>query len=132
MDGPRAPSTRLCDATRRLVREALDATPLGDAGLAFVEAVIVQRAYPLGEQMTPDSVTEEQVAEKVACLVTWSDMEDEAKSHAAKALASDPALLAAFFQNLDLLPTNGPPPVGQIALLVAGALQWLADTSPDA
>ena len=106
--------------------------PLGEHGFPFMEAVILQRAYPLGGLAAVDGTSEDDVADRVACLVMWSDMEEEARSHAAEALARDPALLAAFFQNLDLLPTNGPPPVDQIALLVAGALQRLADTSPEA
>ena len=122
----------LSDAARRTIRSALETTPLGDAGRAFVEAVVVQRAYPLGDRETRNSLTEEDVAETAGCLVMWSAMEDDAKARAAEVLASDPALLAAFFQNLDLLPIDGPSPVNEIALLVGAALQRLADTLPDA
>ena len=43
-------------------------------------------------------------------------------------LAADPALLAAFFQNLDLLPADGGSPLDGLVLLTGAALQRLTDT----
>ena len=100
---------------------------------AFVEAVIIQRALPLGDAPSgaePGPTDEERVADQVLRLLDGSTRGDAARAGAAAELAADVALLAAFFQNIDLLPTDGGPHVDAVALLTGDALQRLAETLP--
>ncbi len=73
-------------------------------------------------------VAERQVADQVIRLVVASLAGEGSTVRAGEELAADPALLAAFFQNLDLLPADGGSQVDGIALVTSTALQWLADT----
>ncbi len=101
--------------------------------MTFVEAVIAQRVYPLDAPATfPSGLLEDPVVDQVARLIERIREGDAEVALAARELANDPALLAAFYQNLDLLPADGGPTVDAIALLALAALQWLADTPPDA
>ena len=124
----------LSSAVRERLRSALETRPAGLDALPFAEAVIVQRAWPLGENTAspvpdpePDG-TEASVAGQVIRMVDASMGGDAAIASAATELANDLALLAAFFQNLDLLPVDRGPAVDAIALLTAAAVQRLAET----
>jgi hypothetical protein len=113
------------------------------AALAFAEAVVTQRAYALAEP-APERTVEGspvdvsaarapvddlRIADQVIRLMGGAtDALDVAGG--ARELADDPALLAAFFQNLDLLPVDGGTSMDRIALLVAAALQRLAEVDP--
>jgi hypothetical protein len=133
----------LSDAARAKLLEALDGGPPGTAALAFAEAVVAQRAYALGgppADRTVDesgvgpvaanpSASELRVVDQVIGLIAGA-MGASSIPRSARELADDPALLAAFFQNLDLLPVEGGASMDRIPLLVAAALQQLAEIDP--
>jgi hypothetical protein len=117
------------------IREALKAalSRNGDhAALAFAEAVAVQRARPLGGAPLPEAEQQRldtAVAERVTRLV------HAANGHAAHTpgtvpappaptaeLRSDPVLLAAVFQNIDLLYRDGYPHADTVSDFVMRAL----------
>lgn len=124
----------LSASVRERLRAKLEETALGAAGSAFAEAVVMQRAHPLGEHPSEENAsaaalrTEATVASQVLALIALGGEGEAEVERAAHELANDPALLAAFFQNLDLLPPDGSPAVNGIALMIVGALQRLADT----
>ncbi len=115
----------LAPATRALLREALD-PGCGDDLLAFAAQVTRQVAHPLGagHDGAPSPVERERaVGERTAAIVRAACGGDDAAAvtHAATLLADDVALLSAFFQNLDMLPT--PDAAGDaIAMLVMEAM----------
>ena len=99
--------------------------------MAFVEAVVIQRAWQLGDSESSrahDQSEEARVAEQVIRMIDESAGGDAAIAGVAAELAGDLALLAAFFQNLDLLPADRGMHVDAIAVLTAAAVQRLADT----
>ena len=102
----------------------------------FIEAVVVQRAQLTGEVSTGDpDAAHELVASQVLRLIGSAIGSDAGVARAASELAEDTALLAAFFQNLDLLPPGPDPSADGIALMVGAAVQRLAemtDPGPDA
>ena len=115
-------------ATRHRLRERVAASPLGPATLDFLDAVVLQVAHPLGGVRVGDSVTHEQAIGDRVLLLVEASLGDEAKViRAAGELATDPALLSALFQNLDLLPPAGSRPADAIALLVVMALSRLEE-----
>lgn len=124
----------LSASVRERLRATLEETTLGAAGLEFAEAVVMQRAHPLGGDSNEENPSaaalrvEATVANQVLALIAHSGEGTAEVERAAHELADDPALLAAFFQNLDLLPPDGSPAVNGIALMIVGALQRLADT----
>lgn len=124
----------LSEAVRIDLRAALHATAMSSLALPFVEAVVLQRAYPLGDSMASGAsaserdVAERRVADQVIRLVVASLAEERSTARAGEELAADPALLAAFFQNLDLLPADGGSPLDGLVRLAGAALQRLTDT----
>ena len=123
---------RLGDDVRMRIGRALPAWARRDAVRAFIEVVVWQRTHALTERSPGDaSATEEAIATRVLSLVEASVGGEVAVSRAAAELADDPALLAAFFQNLDLLPGERDPQVDQLALMVGAAVQRLAERLED-
>lgn len=101
----------------------------GSCTLAFAEEVVRQVAHPLGADPSPDPAgSEAAVARRVLGLVeaAFGD-EREARDAAARRLAGDAPLLAAFFQNLDLLEECASGHAGSVAALVAAALESPGD-----
>jgi len=130
------------EAIRRRLRSELEAGSAGIETLAFAEAVVAQRAYALGappaERRVDGSVgpvaakasaSELRIVDQVIGLLAGA-MGASSIPRSARELADDPTLLAAFFQNLDLLPVEGGPSMDRIPLLVAAALQELAEIDP--
>jgi hypothetical protein len=94
----------------------------GESLLRFAEAVVVQLTSPPRSDRTKD-----EAAGKIARVL--SDATTSNLSSAVDALLSDPPLLAAFFQNSDLLDT-GEPEGAAVADSVMGALAEVWDVAP--
>jgi hypothetical protein len=100
----------------------------GDAALRFLEAVVVQAAFPLGLDVAPAEQAERErtVARLALELVAGAGRKEEgdgAEHTAAARLRREPALLAAFFQNVDLLYEHGFAGADAVSLLVMRALE---------
>ena len=130
----------LSNAAKARLLSALEAGPLGPAALAFTEAVVAQRSYALVEPTPADAsalaasageavAAELRIADQVIELIGGATGQPDV-AHGARVLANDPALLAAFFQNLDLLPVDRGASTDRVALLVAAALQALTEMDP--
>jgi hypothetical protein len=118
----------LTAAARQQLRDAIEAGPLGERALAFVEAVVTQLAHPLGHASRHgDTAHESTVAARVAGLLNAALGDDPTVTAAADDLAHDPGMLAVFFQNLDLLPSHGFRPADAVALLVVMAMSRLEE-----
>ena len=118
----------LPEPVRQRIAAAAAGWPGASDASTFIEAVVVQRAQPLGEMATGDpDDTHELVASHVLRLVGYAVGGEAGVARAAGELAEDAALLAAFFQNLDLLPPAPDPRADGIALMVGAAIQRLAD-----
>lgn len=128
---PRTPS--MPSHTDAAARSALHAA-LGEEGtgavLPFLEAVVQQAALPLGEAVPVAEAPErerrttEQVVELL--LVARSAMGEQGEKYpdeAAERLRAHPLLLAAFFQNIDLLYQHGYPHADAVSLLIMRALE---------
>lgn len=116
----------MTDALRPETRDRLGAR-LGALGagraLPFAEAVVAQVAHPLGAAPADDAGAGERA---VTDALLHAIADDDATAAAAR-LAADAPLLAACYQNLDLLPASDA--AGDaIALLVGRALDHLAST----
>jgi hypothetical protein len=94
----------------------------GESLLRFAEAVVVQLTSLPRSDRTKDAA-----AGKIARVL--SDATTSNLSDAVDALLSDPPLLAAFFQNSDLLDT-GEPEGAAVADSVMGALAEVWDVAP--
>ena len=99
---------------------------------AFIEAVVWQVTHATGapagaglDQLEQATVTD------VVGLVQAAAGGEAAAAAAAEQLAANPPLLAAFFQNLDLLPAAPDPQVDAVALVVGAAVQRLAERLED-
>lgn len=116
---PEVPGTRrerrLHDATLDWLRGRFGAD---GAALPFARAVTLQLARPPGRAAS--AAAELEAARRVA-----EPLEAPAAPGAPARLAADPELLAAFFQNVDLLFAHGFPGADQVALLVMTALEFL-------
>ena len=110
------------------MRQAAGESALGPEILEFLEAVVLMVAYPIGAPARTGEPGHEQAAVKrVTELLEASLGDDRAVAEAADALATDMPVLAAFFQNLDLLPSSGYSPADAIATLVVMALSRLEE-----
>lgn len=90
---------RLRDTTLSLLRARLADRR---AALPFAEAVTAQLAHPLGTEVEDPAEAEARAALRIGDLLFLC--EDPARaSEAVELLATDPVLLAAVFQNADLL-----------------------------
>lgn len=122
MDHSRRPS----EDARALLRRSLRAE---SATLAFAESVLVQVARPPGAP--PDPTREQTVAARIRALVDAADRPADAEQPGPEhLLASDPELLAAFFQNVDLLYAADDPSADRISGWIMGALEILDRRGP--
>jgi hypothetical protein len=124
---PDAGARALSPACRRWLRERL-ARSDGGGALPFLEAVVVQAAFPLGLDLPTDERAEREpeVAGLALELLLGAEAAGEAAPHpeaAAARLRGDPALLAAFFQNVDLLYRHAFAGADAVSLLVMRALE---------
>ena len=119
----------LSPAARAHIRDAVKARQLGEELIGFVEAVVLLVAYPLGNAESHAKAPEIATAERVIHLLERSLANEAVVANAADALAAEPAMLAAFFQNLDLLPAGGHRAADAVALLVMLALSRLEETA---
>ncbi len=95
----------------------------------FVETIVWQWAGGLGDAPAADTAAaEDAVAARVLGLVEGASGGAVAFEGAVEALARDPVLLSAFFQNLDLLPAEHDPQVDAIAMMVGEAVYRLSQT----
>ena len=119
---------RLPAATRQHLRAALAGSALDPEVLAFIEAVVLQVARPLGAGRRRGILRREgELGDRVLALLTASLGDEETVERAAGELAADFPLLSAFFQNLDLLPASGSTSADAIPLLVVMALSRLEE-----
>jgi hypothetical protein len=105
-----------------VLQEALGA---GHAALPFAGAVVRQLdgvPEPGGGTRPRDPAA---TAGSVAALVRGCERADGPAGGAPAALAADPPLLAAFFQNVDLLYRHGYPHADAVGALVMGAVELL-------
>jgi hypothetical protein len=116
----------LSAAARTHVRVAAGTRHLGEL-VEFVETVVLLVAHPLGDPEVPASAPELATADRVIALVERALAGDTQGAEAAGDLAADPEMLAAFFQNLDLLPRGGHRAADAVALLVMLALSRLEE-----
>jgi hypothetical protein len=122
---PDASARALSPACRRWLRERL-ARSDGGGALPFLEAVVVQAAFPLGLDLPADERVEREreVAGLALELLLGAEAAGAADPGAAAArLRRDPALLAAFFQNVDLLYRHAFAGADAVSLLVMRALE---------
>ncbi|HET6231990.1 MAG TPA: hypothetical protein VFE05_18095 [Longimicrobiaceae bacterium] len=104
------------------MREELD-----DAVRPFVDAVVAQVARPLGVRDVPASA-EARVRAVVANLIARASDPTPAARVPAELLVADLVLLAAFFQNVDLLYDGGYAHADAVSMLVMHALELLDRT----
>ena len=127
---------RLSESARQRIREALADWPMSRETQGFIEAIVWQWSNATGELPASEATAaEESVATRVLGLIQAAVGGAIAYEGAVDALANDPVLLSAFFQNLDLLPAEHDPQVDAIALLVGDAVHRLSktfDPGPDA
>ncbi len=117
----------LSAATHAHIREIAATEALGEKLVAFVEAVVLMVAHPLGAVNADWIASELATAERVVGLLQRSLAGEDVVAAAADELAAEPAMLAAFFQNLDLLPTGGHRAADAVALLVMLGLSRLEE-----
>lgn len=126
--GPLHPAQRaLSDAGRARISERLRRGG-ASAAAAFVEAVTVQAAFPLGLDAPPREWArrERAVADAVLSLLMDAGTGGAGPAPGAPAqLRHDPPLLAAFFQNVDLLYAHGYRDADAVSALVMRALEGL-------
>jgi hypothetical protein len=127
---PRKPSTvhRMDAADHGALRAALGEEDAA-AALPFLEAVVQQTAFPLGESVSAAEAPERQrktVRQVIDLLLATRAAGGEAaagdRDEAAERLRAHPVLLAAFFQNIDLLYQQAYPHADAVSLLVMRAL----------
>ena len=93
--------------------------------LPFVQQVVRQVAYPLGAERARCALHEQETEQRIREMLDVTLSADaETRAAAARRLAADRELLAAFFQNLDLL-HHGCDLAPATALLTADALAAL-------
>jgi hypothetical protein len=114
---------------RQLLREELEREG-ALAAAPFLEAVVLQAALPLGldEPVEGWTARERQTAaEALRLLLGAAAPGGPSVPDAAARLRGDPRLLAAFFQNIDLLYEHGPAAADAVSLLVMQALDAPGD-----
>lgn len=117
------------EAVRLRIRDAIAGARRSPELQRFIEEVVAQRARAIGrEPVDGDDGEAVRLAAHVLRLIEQGAAGEAGISRAAAELASDHALLAAFFQNLDLLPPGRDPHVDAIALMVGEAIQRLSET----
>ena len=114
---------RLDEAARRELRAALESGSVGLETLAFVEAVVEQAVHRLGpERSGVLAGATASMGKRVVSFLEAAAEGESSRARAAEELAGEPAILAAFYQNLDLLPAADFAPGDAIALLVLTTL----------
>ncbi|HET8656901.1 MAG TPA: hypothetical protein VFL93_15360 [Longimicrobiaceae bacterium] len=108
---------RLSAAAREALERALG--PTGTA-LAFAEAVVLQRAHPLGA--APVAGAEAGAVTEVLALLRACEDGTRARERAAE-LCREADLLSVLFQNVDLLYEAGHPHADAMGALVMAALE---------
>ncbi len=117
--------------TRTLLRDALGRLDAA-AALPFAEAVVHQVAHPLGARVAAGAPEQRAARERAVAAVLLATIgaaasrDERLLEQAADQLAADAALLAACYQNLDLLPAFGHAASDAVALLVGRAVERLA------
>jgi hypothetical protein len=110
---------RLSEGARARLRAALGAT---SPTLPFAEAVVMQMARPAGDP--PDAARERDTALRVARLLALRERPPSvADRRASSLLQEDAVLLAAFFQNVDLLYDAGDPEADRVSRWIMTALE---------
>lgn len=101
----------------------------GSCARAFTEEIVLELAYPLGAAESRDPAADEARAARRVLDVIGAAFESSpgARAEGARRLAADGPMLAAFFQNLDLLSDCGRGHAGAVAGLVAAALDARID-----
>ncbi len=96
----------------------------GSCTRAFAEEIVLELAYPLGAAESHDPTADEALAARRVLEVIGAafDGTPGTREAGARRLAGDAALLAAFFQNLDLLEECARGHAGAVAAVVAAAL----------
>jgi hypothetical protein len=95
----------------------------GSCTIAFAGEVVRQVAHPLGAAPAADrAAAERRVADDLLALLCAAFDGGAARAEAARRLSREPVVLAALFQNLDLLVECPSGHAGAVAALVAGAL----------
>ena len=96
----------------------------------FLDAVATHVAFGLGADPTDASTTERMIDARQAALGVLADCgalggprEHDRVDAAARLLLANPPLLAAFFQNLDLLYHHGAPGSAEVSLLLMRAME---------
>jgi hypothetical protein len=112
-------------ACSEALRETLDKAGAGTA-LPFVEATVLQAAHPLGTNVTAPGAAEREWRTANLTLELLLDAVPAVRApseDAAARLRAEPRLLAAFFQNIDLLYQHGFPYADAVSGLVLRALE---------
>lgn len=120
---------------RSLTRHTIDrlraALPPGGGSCTrpFAEEVVLELAHPLGAAASRDSAADEALAARRVLETIGAAFggTPEAREAGARRLAADAPMMAAFFQNLDLLAECERGHAGAVAALVAAALHSPAD-----
>lgn len=101
----------------------------GSCTRAFAEEVVLELAYPLGAEASREPGADEARAARrvLEALGAAFDGTPGAIVQGAHRLAGDAALMAAFFQNLDLLVECERGHARAVAVLVAAALEAPSD-----
>jgi hypothetical protein len=103
---------------------------LGARALPFAEAVVAQVAHPLGgPPVARPARRERAVGRRVLRLLEGSVGTAAEVERAARALAAEPPLLSAAFQNVDLLYAHRCPAADRVSLLVMGAIERLGEAA---
>lgn len=109
----------LSEGARARLRAALGAT---NPALPFAEAVVMQLARPAGDPT--DAERERDTASRVAGLLALREgVATSTDRQASSLLREDAVLLAAFFQNVDLLYDSGDPQADRVSRWIMTALE---------
>lgn len=123
---------RLDEAARGELRAALESGPVGVEALAFVEAVVEQAVHRLGPERSPVLAgATASMGKRVVSFLEAAAEGEPSRTRAAEELAGEPVILAAFYQNLDLLPAASSAPADAIALLVLTTLALMESVPPE-
>lgn len=108
-------------AAERVLDDLRARAGAGSPLVAFADAVLAQAGRPLGA--APDPAREERVADALARLLDLARERDAPAAAAVPVLLADPLLLAACFQNVDLLYDAGAPQGDRVGDWVMAALE---------
>ena len=118
----------LADATRARIDRSLTGWPRGPEVRTFIAAVVWQWANGAHDSSPDSAAVEDAAVTRVVGLIEAASGGAVTFEGGVDALANDPVLLSAFFQNLDLLPAEHDPQVDAIAMMVGDAVYRLSRT----